>query len=114
MDLKKLLLSSSIAGLISCSSTGVIPVDNDSYMIAMKDHTPGRGISISTKADVYKEANEFCAAKGLVVQTLQVNTLPSAPFEFGSTELQFRCVPKGGIAKPLTHESDNVFEFRNR
>lgn len=47
----------------ACQSTGVIPVDQDSFMIGKKDGTPGIGISLSNKADVYREANEFCRKK---------------------------------------------------
>lgn len=52
-----------------CQSTGVIPMDQDSYMIGKKDGTPGLGVSLSNKAAVYREANTFCQAKGLEVMT---------------------------------------------
>ena len=60
--MKKLLLAASIAvsTLVGCASTGVIPMDQDSYMIGKKDGTPGLGVSLSNKAEVYREANEFC------------------------------------------------------
>ena len=62
-------------------------------MIGRKDGTPGLGVSLTNKAKVYSEANEFCKAKGLQVETLQVITIPAAPALLGSTELQFRCIP---------------------
>jgi hypothetical protein len=66
-----------ISVLAGCSSTGVIPMDRDSYMIGKKDGMPGLGISLSNKADVYREANEFCSNKGLEMQTLRVTTKPA-------------------------------------
>jgi hypothetical protein len=89
-------------------------MDQDSYMIGKKDGTPGIGVSLSNKAAVYKEANEFCRAKGREVQTLHVETTPAVPGRLGSTELQFRCVPSGGAAQPLVRDADSVVEVRNR
>ena len=43
--------------LVGCASTVVIPLDQDSYMIGNKDGSPGLGVSLSNKAEVYAEAN---------------------------------------------------------
>jgi len=103
-----------ISGLLvsACQSTGVIPMDRDSYMIGKKDGTPGLGVSLSNKAEVYREANNFCRAKGLEVQTLEVITTPAQPAQLGSTELHFKCVPPGGTAQPLQKMPDTVIEIR--
>jgi hypothetical protein len=82
-----------------CQSTGVVPMDGDSYMIGKKDGSPGIGISLSNKADVYREANDFCREKGLEVKTLEVIVKPSLPAMLGSTELHFKCVTSGSTAK---------------
>jgi hypothetical protein len=84
-----------IVALVGCSSTGVIPVDRDSYMIGKKDGSPGLGVSMSNKVEVYQEANAFCATKGLEVETLNLVVTPAALARLGSTELRFKCVPKG-------------------
>lgn len=90
--------------LASCKSTGVIPMDGDSYFIGKKDGAPGLGVSLSNKADVYREANDFCREKGLEVQTLNVTVKPAYPGMLGSTELHFRCTatndPAQSTAKP--------------
>lgn len=83
--------------LAGCQSTGVIPMDGDSYFIGKKDGTPGLGVSLSNKAEVYKEANEFCRARGLEVQTMHVEVKSARPAMLGSTELHFRCVPPGSV-----------------
>ena len=91
-----------------CSSTGVIPMSQDSYFIGKKDGSLGVGISLSNKAEVYQEANAFCNKKNLEVLTLRVTVTPSAPGSLGSTELHFKCVQPGGIAQPLVRSADKV------
>ena len=87
--------------LIGCSSTGVIPIGNDSYMIGKKDGAPGLGVSFSVRADVYNEATTFCKKKNLEVKTLNVITTPARLGQLGSTELQFRCIqPNSESAQP--------------
>lgn len=110
----KLPLIVAVLSLFGCSSTGVIPMDKDSYMIGKKDGAPGLGVSLSNKADVYKEANEFCTMKGLEVQTLHVITTPARPAQLGSTELQFKCVPRGSTAQPLIRQPDKIIEIRSK
>jgi len=61
-------------------------------MIGKKDGSPGLGISLANKAEVYKEANDFCDARGLTVSTIEVTTTPAMVGQLGSTELLFRCV----------------------
>jgi hypothetical protein len=97
-----------------CSSTGVISVDKDSYLIGKKDGAPGLGVSLEVKAAVYKEANAFCQSKNKEVETLTVTTTPARLAQLGSTELHFKCVSPGLAAKPLSREADTVIEIRNR
>jgi hypothetical protein len=107
--LKKLIIFTTVALVLSgCASTGVIPMDQDTYMIGKKDGYPGVGISLSNKAEVYAEANTFCRAKGLEVKTIQVTTKPAYPGLLGSTELQFRCVSPSASTKPTVTESDST------
>ena len=111
--MKKYLLALFFALLVvGCQSTGVIPMDQDSYMIGKKDGSPGLGVSLTNKAEVYSEANDFCRAKGLEVKTLQLVTTPARPAQLGSTELQFKCVLPGGTAQPLQKIPDTVIEIR--
>lgn len=76
----------------SCASTGVIPVGEDLYYIGKKDGTPGLGVDLENKAEVYKEANSFCEQKGLSLEVVEENITPAAPARLGSTELKFKCV----------------------
>lgn len=103
-----------VIALSGCTSTGVIPMDRDSYFIGKKDGTPGIGVSLSNKAEVYGEANDFCSKKGLEVETMTVTTTPARPAQLGSTELHFKCVASGYTARPLVREADQIIELRNR
>ena len=91
-----------------CSSTGVIPMSQDSYFIGKKDGSPGIGISLSNKAEVYKEAAAFCNRKNLEVLTLRETVIPAIPARLGSTELHFKCIQPGGTAKSLEKDADKV------
>ena len=101
-----------VAILAGCQSTGVIPMSQDSYFIGKKDGSPGLGVSLSNKAEVYKEANAFCNAKGLQVFVLRETVTPAAPAQLGSTELHFKCVPPGGTAQPLVKDPDTLIQIQ--
>lgn len=109
-----LIFTITILMLTGCQSTGVIPMDRDSYMIGKKDGYPGLGVSLTNKAEVYREANIFCREKGLEVETMHVTISPASPGRLGSTELLFRCVSPGGVAQPLVKDSDTTIDIRNR
>jgi hypothetical protein len=100
--------------LSGCQSTGVIPMDQDSYLIGKKDSGLGIGVSITNKVEVYQEANTFCREKGLEVKTIHLTVISAMPARLGSTELQFKCVQPGGTAQPLIKDSDMIIEIRDR
>jgi hypothetical protein len=109
--MKKILIILLLSG---CSSTGVVPMDRDSYFIGRKDGTPGLGVSLSNKAEVYQEANAFCNNKHQNIHILTSNITPARPGQLGSTEIQFKCVSKNSEAVPMQKESDIVIETRQR
>ena len=92
--------------LVGCQSTGVVPMDQDSDFIGKKDGSPGIMVSLSNKAAVYREANDFCRKKGLEVKTLNVTVTPTMPARLGSTELHFKCVSPGGEVQSIAKETD--------
>ena len=112
MNFKTIIAILLVALFSGCSSTGVIPMSQDSYYIGKKDGTPGLGISLSNKAEVYQEANAFCSKKGLEVYTLSETVTPAAPGRLGSTELHFKCVAPGGTAEPLVKDPDTVIQVK--
>ncbi len=91
-----------------CASTGVIPMDQDSYFIGKKDGEPGVGVSYTVKAEVYKEAIAFCNKQGKEVKTLESKTIPARPGQLGSTELRFKCVKKGGTSESFANDVKEI------
>jgi len=110
--LKPAALCAASITLAACASTGVIPFSQDTYLIGKKDASPGRGVSLSTKTEVLKEAHAFCAKKGQETSIVRVESTPTEPFQFGSTEMVFRCVAPGGSAPALMKDADQVIEIR--
>jgi len=90
---RSIYLTLTVLALTACKSTGVILIDHGTYMIGKKDGSPGLGVSLSNKAEVYKEANAFCHEKDLEVETIKVTVSPAKLAKLGSTELEFKCVP---------------------
>jgi hypothetical protein len=76
----------------ACSSTGVIAMDKDTYMIAKKSAQIGIGAPIGAKADVYQEANEFCMHSNKKLETVNLDMIDTMPARPGSATLQFRCI----------------------
>ena len=87
-------------------------MSQNSYFIGKKDGSPGIGISLTNKAEVYQEANEFCNKKGLEVKTLRETVIPAAPARLGSTELHFKCVKIGSEAEALKKDPDTIIEVK--
>ena len=51
----------------------------------------GFGPPDGVKADVYREANEFCAKEGLEVETVDIEVTNSGFARPGNVSLTFRC-----------------------
>ncbi len=71
----------------------MIPFEYDSYKVAKTDRTPGLGIRLGNRKDVYDEASAFCISKGFKLVTLNEITSPAFLGHFGFTELYFKCAP---------------------
>ena len=81
--------------LAGCASTGVVPADRGTYMISKQSAAGVFGTPGGVKADVYAEANEYCARTGNAFETVNLEVKDAIPFvRTGSASLQFRCVPK--------------------
>ena len=77
--------------LTACSSSGVIPTGEDTYMIAKRSAQFGTGPPVKTQAAVYAEANEFCAQQQKTIETVNLDVRNSVFGRQGSVTLQFRC-----------------------
>lgn len=80
--------------LVACASTGVVPMDKDTYLIAKKSAQVGFGPPIGVKAEVYVEANEFCGRQNKAVETVALDLTNSGFARSAAVSLQFRCIAK--------------------
>jgi DNA polymerase len=81
--------------LTGCSSTGVVPTGQDAYMVAKTGGAPGTS-GAEVTADLYREANAFCADQKKQLITVNVTELDWKPFvRLANSKLEFRCVVEG-------------------
>jgi hypothetical protein len=59
--------------LTGCASTGVVPMDKDTYIVAKRSAQFGFGPADGVKADVYREANDFCAKENKKLETMKLD-----------------------------------------
>lgn len=81
-------------GSVACASTGVVPMDKGTYLIAKKSAQIGFGPPIGIKGEAYTEANEFCAKEGKVVETVKLEETNAGLARSAAVSLEFRCVAK--------------------
>jgi hypothetical protein len=77
--------------ITACSSTGVVPINGDTYMIAKRSAQVGFGPPDGVKAEVYKEANSYCSNMQKSVETVDLVVTNSGFAKPGNVSLEFRC-----------------------
>lgn len=89
----KLLFLIGVVVLVSaCASTntGIVQISDDTYMYAKQDWMAYSGSVI--KAELYKEANAFCASKGKKFSPLSSTAEDSMLYQkSAAAEIQFMC-----------------------
>ena len=98
--MKKLIAIVAVATLGGCAASSVIPMDRGTYLITQTWPTMGFQAPTHATATVYAKANEFCAQKGMQVDTINLSSFPSAMGRPSSASLQFRCVPPDDSVAP--------------
>lgn len=91
----KTVIVLAVLTLTGCSSTGVVSTGSDTYMVAKSGGGPGAsGAEIS--ADLYREANAFCAKQKKQFAKISVTEQDNKPFvRLANAKLEFRCVTEG-------------------
>jgi hypothetical protein len=78
--------------LAGCASTtGIVAIGKDEYMIAREDNGPAASLG-AIKAATFKEAASFCVTQGKALKTLKESDTPRSFGQFPQTNLQFTCV----------------------
>ncbi|MEX8519885.1 MAG: hypothetical protein AB3X44_15345 [Leptothrix sp. (in: b-proteobacteria)] len=91
--MKALITVAAAVLLTACASSGVVQTDRDTYMVAMKNTGGVFGNIDKVKVDAYREAGEFCAKDGKVVETVSTTAEGAVPFvRMGGASVTFKCV----------------------
>jgi hypothetical protein len=77
--------------LAGCSSSGVVPTGQDTYMVSRRS-TASSGGEITVK--LFREANAFCEKDGKEVFEIGSRSRDAGFARTGNAELRFRCVEK--------------------
>ena len=88
-----------IAGIVALTAVGVIACAGGSGIVQISDDTYmhsklGGTFTVSgseVKAELYKEANEFCSAKGKKMEPLTSTHVDNMGVNYASAEIQFKC-----------------------
>jgi len=81
--------------LIGCTKdSGIIRTDADTYFISIQSPQVSFGPPVEQKADVYRQANEYCSKNGLFVETVELREVNQVFGRHGSAHLTFKCVPE--------------------
>jgi hypothetical protein len=99
------------------TSSGVIPIGLDTYMIA-RSQKGFDTIGGQVKADVYKEAIAFCTKLKKNVQIVKVSQKDMVPFTSDAqAEIEFMCLDKDDpeLTRPnLKKEADILIEIQTK
>jgi hypothetical protein len=83
-----------VALLVGCSSTGIVPMNQGTYLIVKKGAQLGFGPPVGIKGEVYSEANAHCASESKAVETIKIDETNSGFGRSAAVSLEFRCVDK--------------------
>lgn len=92
--MKKLIFVAAIAtsAIAGCASTntGIVQIADDTYMYAKQDWTAYSGGVV--KAELYKDANAFCASKGKKFSPVNSTSQDAVVYQASAgAEIQFTC-----------------------
>ncbi len=112
--MRKFLLLFFLAG---CASTGVIPVGSNTYMVS-KQTASGFQTAVGIKAEILKEANEFCEKRGLRMMVVSLRSKDGEPGRsYGTAELVFKAIKESDPEYQnyiLQRDPDKIIEIRDR
>jgi hypothetical protein len=92
--MRKTIMLALLLLLSACTSTDVIPANNDTYIVSDRGPTLGFSPPIRQTANVFSKANEFCGKQNKQVEQVKLDQQDSGLARPASATLQFRCVPK--------------------
>jgi hypothetical protein len=92
--MKKIVSLAAVICISGCA-TGIVPTDKGAFMSQKSSAGGAFGDPQAVLADLYIEANEFCARSGKLVETISTNPEKGIPFvRPARATLNFRCIAK--------------------
>jgi hypothetical protein len=94
----------------SCSSTGVMSIGSNTYMVSKSSKAGAFANTAKLKAGVIREANEYASARGKVAQGISIKEMRPVT-GFPSVEYQFSLVNPdgtGGSSLPMPERVTQV------
>jgi putative hemolysin len=92
--MKRFIATAISIALTACSSTGIVPMNAGTYLIAKKEAQVGIGPPIVIKGEVYAEANAHCAKQGKQIETVDYQETGSHLGRMAAVSLEFKCVDR--------------------
>jgi hypothetical protein len=86
-----------------CAHTGVVPIGQDTYMVARQGWISTQSVA-ELKGQVFAEANAFCISQGKSLQPVTTNDTPGIfGRSYPESAVQFRCLSAGDpeLGRPL-------------
>lgn len=102
--------------LVGCTtSTGIIPIGQDTYMISGSGKSPGGYSGSEVKAVAFREATKYCTSIGKKLQVVSTNQRDMSYGVNATAELQFMCLDStdAELGRPkLKKDADQVIGIR--
>ena len=92
----KLFSVVALSVIVGCAMSAgrVVPIGKDTFMIGKQgSFTTFSGYEV--KADLYSEANEFCACQNKQFMPISSASRDSGYAQYANAEIQFRCLKEG-------------------
>jgi len=77
-----------LCGCVNVRSTGVVPAGDDTYMVSQSG---GMVTGTEIKADLFREANEYCQKKGKALKVVRETSRDDIFVRSASAEIRFKC-----------------------
>lgn len=92
---RRIALAAIAVVLASCSTTGVVQLEKNRFMVSRTSAKFGFVNASKEKADVYRQANAYCSKLDKDVKTIKAEDRGSGFGRPAMASLEFECVPRG-------------------
>jgi hypothetical protein len=115
--MKSLKYLTLVSMLAACTTTtGVIPIGKDTYMVSGTGKSPGGYSGSEVKVAAFKEAMQFCATQSKQMQVVRTEQRDMSFGVNATAELQFMCLDAGDpeLGRPkFKKDADQIIEVKN-